>query len=107
MGQTVTVDVPHKLGAEEAKRRVQFGVEALQQKYGDKLSALHIAWGDARADISVTAMGHEFKGAMDFLPECVRVSLELPWILAMIADKARGMIAKHTDEMLQLPPPKA
>jgi hypothetical protein len=107
MGQTVTVDVQHKLGAAEAQRRVQIGMEAMQQKYGDKLSALHIAWSDAHADLSVVVMGHELKGALDFLDDCVRVSLDLPWILAMMAEKAKGMIARHTEDMLQLPPPKA
>lgn len=106
MGQTVTVDVPHKLGAEEAQRRVQAGVEALRHKYAEHFSALHIEWKDLRADIALTVMGHSLTGALDFLPDRVRVSLELPWLLAMIAEKARGMIAKHTDEMLQLPPPR-
>lgn len=106
MGQTVTVDVPHKLGAAEAQRRVQAGVEALQQKYGDKVSAFHIAWSNAHADLSVTAMGHELKGALDFLDDCVRVSLDLPWILALMAEKAKGMIRGHTEDMLKLPPPK-
>jgi hypothetical protein len=106
MGQTVSVDVPHKLGAEEARRRVQAGMNALQQRYGHKLSALHIVWSETRADLSVTLMGHALTGALDFLPDCVRVTLELPWMLAMIAEKAKGMIVQHTDDMLRLPPPK-
>ena len=52
-------------------------------------------------------MGHAMKGALEFHDDCVRVSLELPWMLAMMAEKAKGMIARHTDEMLQLPPPNA
>ena len=57
MGQTVIVHVPHKLGAAEAERRVQVGVEALQHRYGEALSALHIVWSDARADLVVTVSG--------------------------------------------------
>jgi hypothetical protein len=43
---------------------------------------------------------------MEFFPDIVRVSLELPWVLAMIAEKAKGLMTRHTGEMLQLPPPK-
>ncbi len=106
MGQTVSVDVPHKLGAEESERRVRVGIEALQQKYAQHLSALHITWSEAHADFAITVMGHSLTGALEFLADRVRVSMELPWVLALIAEKAKGMIARHTDEMLQLPAPK-
>ncbi|WP_298422665.1 polyhydroxyalkanoic acid system family protein [Rhodoblastus sp.] len=105
MGQIVSVDVKHSLGAEEAKRRVQAGIEAMKEKYGEQLSVLQVDWSDMHADVVVGAMGHSLKGAFDFLPDCVRVSLELPWILAMIADKAKSLIAHKTENMLLLPPP--
>ena len=107
MAHIVTVDVPHQLGAEEAKRRVQAGVEALQQKFSHKLDGLHIDWQETHADVNMTVMNFPLRGALDFLPDCVRVSLDLPWALALIAEKTKGMISKHTGEMLQLPPPKA
>ena len=105
MGQIVSVDVKHSLGAEEAKRRVQAGIDGLRQKYAAQLSKLQIDWSDLRGDITVSAMGQTFKGAMEFFPDVVRVSLELPWVLAMIAEKAKGLMTRHTGEMLQLPPP--
>jgi Putative polyhydroxyalkanoic acid system protein (PHA_gran_rgn) len=106
MGQIVSVDVKHSLGAEEAKRRVQAGIAAMKAKYGEQLSFAQVEWNDLHADVVVTAMGHSLKGAFDFLPDCVRVSLELPLILALIAEKAKGLIAKKTEDMLLLPPPK-
>ena len=105
MAHTVTVDVKHQLGTEEAKRRVQSGIEALQSKLGDKLGHLKIDWAETHADVLLTVMGHDLRGAMDFLPGCVRISLELPWALALIAEKIKGSIAQHTGEMLHLPPP--
>lgn len=105
MGQTVSVDVKHSLGVEEAQKRVQAGLEALKQKYADKLSALTVDWSDARADLAITVMGHSLKGALEFFPEVVRVSLELPWVLAMVAEKAKGMLTREAENMLRLPPP--
>jgi hypothetical protein len=106
MGKIVSVDVKHQLGAEEARRRVHEGVDALKEKYAEKLSIVTIVWSDMHADIKITAMGHALTGAMDFLPDCVRVSLELPLMLALLAEKAKGMIAQHTGDLLKLPPPK-
>ncbi|WP_294537795.1 polyhydroxyalkanoic acid system family protein [uncultured Rhodoblastus sp.] len=107
MGKTVTVDVKHQLGPEEAKRRVHDGMDALQHKLGDKNGAFKVDWGENHADILVTVMGHSLHGAMDFLPHCVRISLELPWALALIAEKIKGTISHQAGEMLHLPPPKA
>ncbi len=105
MGQIVSVDVKHSLGAEEAKRRVQAGIEEMKAKYGEQLSFAQVEWNDMHADLVISAMGHGLKGAFDFLPDCVRVSLELPWILAIVAEKAKSLIAHKTEDMLLLPPP--
>lgn len=106
MGQTVSVDVPHKLGAQEAERRVRDGFGMLQEKLGDRLSSLHVVWGEGRADLTITAMGQTAQGALEFLPEAVRVSLELPWFLAALGEKIVGKLAQKTGEVLQLPAPK-
>ena len=106
MGQIVSVDVKHSLGAEEAKRRVQAGIEAMKAKYGEQLSFAQVEWNDMHADFVIAALGHALKGAFDFLPDCVRVSLELPWVLALVAEKAKSLIAQKTEKMLLLPPPK-
>ncbi|HUO54173.1 MAG TPA: polyhydroxyalkanoic acid system family protein [Rhodoblastus sp.] len=107
MGQIVSVDVKHNLGAEEAKRRVQAGIEGLRQKYAAHLSAVQIDWGEARGDVTIHALGHSLTGALEFFPDIVRVSVELPWVLALVAEKAKGLMTRHAGEMLQLPPPKA
>jgi hypothetical protein len=106
MGQTVSVDVPHKLGAEEAERRLREGFGLLQEKLGDKLSSLNVVWGDGRADLTITAMGQTARGALEFLPEAVRVSIEIPWFLAALGEKIVGKIAQKTEQVLQLPAPK-
>jgi hypothetical protein len=107
MGKTVSVDVPHKLGVAEAKRRIQTGLAALKEKYASHLSALEIDWAEDRADFKFGVMGQTVVGALEIFADFVRVSIELPWALALIAEKAKGLIAHRTAEALQLPPPKA
>lgn len=105
MGKTVSVDIQHQLGAEEAKRRFQAGLDDLKHKHADTLSHLTVEWNGPHADLKFTVMNHSLTAGLDFLPTVVRVSLELPWILALAADKAKGMIARNGAEMLKLPPP--
>ena len=104
MGKPVSVDVPHKLGAEEAERRVRSGFGMMRDKLGDKLSAVDIVWGQGRADLTVTAMGQTLKGVLEFLPEAVRVTIDLPWLLATIGESIAGKIAKKTEEVLRPAP---
>jgi hypothetical protein len=106
MGKPVSVDVPHKLGAAESERRVRNGFGLMKEKLGDKLSALDVTWGHGRADLTITAMGHTLKGVLEFLPEVVRVTIDLPWLFAAIGETIAGKIAKKTEEVLRLPPPK-
>jgi len=106
MGKTISVDVPHKLGAAEAERRVRNGFGVMKDKLGDKLSAVDIAWGEGRAELTVSAMGQTLKGGLEFLPEFVRVTIDLPWLLAAIGETITSKIAKKTEEVLRLPPPR-
>jgi hypothetical protein len=106
MGKPVSVDVPHKLGAAEAERRVRNGFGMMQDKLGDKLSAINVVWGQGRADLTITAMNQTLRGTLEFLPEAVRVTVDLPWLLAAIGETIAGKIAKKTEEVLKLPPPK-
>ncbi|MBB4196993.1 hypothetical protein CCR94_23520 [Rhodoblastus sphagnicola] len=107
MGQPISVDVPHKLGAEEAERRVRRGFGLVREKLGDKLSALDVTWGEGRADLKITAMGQTLRGGLEFLPQAVRVTIDLPWFLAALGQTVVGKIARRTAEVLRLPPPKA
>jgi hypothetical protein len=51
-------------------------------------------------------MGQTLKGGLEFLPEAVRVTIDLPWFLSALGDKLVAKIAQKTGEVLQLPPPK-
>ncbi|MCW2315054.1 Putative polyhydroxyalkanoic acid system protein (PHA_gran_rgn) [Rhodoblastus acidophilus] len=107
MGQPISVDVPHKLGAAEAERRVRRGFGVIKEKFGDKLSAVDVVWGEGRADLTITAVGQTLRGALEFLPEAVRVTIDLPWFLAALGSSVVGRLAQKTAEVLRLPPPKA
>ena len=81
MSQPFSVDVPHNLGAAEAKRRV----EANLHKLGGKLPAgatVTPAWEGERLRLDVAMMGQQVEAGLDILDTSVRITVLLPPALA-------------------------
>ena len=101
MSKPVVVTIPHQLGKEEARRRLQGGVVKLREQFGDKLGQIEDTWAGDHADFRVSVLGQTVTGALDVLETEVRVEVQLPWMLAMVAEKAKGLIQKQGTLMLE------
>lgn len=81
MSQPITVDVPHSLGAAEAKRRIQANIGGL----GSKLPAgaqVRPVWEGDRLKLDVTMLGQTAEAELDILESLVRIKVLLPPALA-------------------------
>jgi hypothetical protein len=81
MSQPVTVDVPHSLGAAEARRRI----EANLHRLGEKLPAgatVTPAWEGDRLKLDVTLLGQRVEAGLDIFDSLIRISVQLPAALA-------------------------
>jgi hypothetical protein len=101
MSKPLVVSLPHNLGKAEATRRLQHGVGQLKSQFGDKIASIEHSWTGDRMDFKVGAMGQRLSGHLEVMEDTVKVELQLPWILAMIADKAKGFIQKQGTLMLE------
>ena len=101
MSKPLVVSIPHNLGKQEARKRLETGIGQLRHSFGDKLTSISDTWTGDRLDFDVKALGQAVSGNLDVMEDSVRVEVQLPWILAVIADKARGMIEKQGTLMLQ------
>lgn len=95
MSKPLIVEIPHQLGREEARRRLQTGLGQLKTKFGDKFTAIDEAWSGDHLDLSIKAMGQAISAGLDVEGDRVRLEVQLPWMLAMIAEKAKGFIQKE------------
>lgn len=95
MSKPLIVTVPHQLGRAEARRRLESGIGHLKAKFGDKVSSVTDAWTGDRLDVRVVALGQSADAQLDVEEDHVRVEVQLPWMLAMIAEKAKGLIQKE------------
>ena len=81
MSEPISVDVPHALGAAEAKRRVQANLHTL----GGKLPAgatVTPRWEGDRLRLDIGILGQQAEAGRDFEERLVRISVQLPLALA-------------------------
>jgi hypothetical protein len=101
MTKPLIVSIPHALGKAEAKRRLQGGVSQLKTQFGAHIASFDEEWANDRMSFRVGLMGQQVSGQLEVLDDAVRVEVQLPWILAMVAEKAKSFIQKQGTLMLE------
>jgi hypothetical protein len=101
MSKPLVVLIPHSLGREEALRRLQAGAGRLKSQFSGHVASFDEQWEQDRMTFRVGAMGQTVDGHLEVLQDSVRVEVQLPWILSVIADKARGFIEKQGQLLLE------
>jgi len=101
MSKPLIVSIPHQLGKQEAIRRLQTGMSQVQSQFSKVLTAVEEKWTDDRMDFRVGAMGQTVSGHLQVMDDQVRLEIQLPWILAMVAEKAKSLIQKQGRLMLE------
>jgi hypothetical protein len=101
MAKPLIVSIPHNLGKAEATRRLQGGMSSVKSQFGDKVASIDETWLGDRMDFRVGAMGQTVNGHLEVMEDQVRVEVQLPWILAMIAEKAKTFIQKQGTLLLE------
>jgi len=100
MNKPITVDLPHKLGAEEAKRRMQGGIGKLKDHLpGGGL--VQSSWDGNRMNLNIQAMGQQVVGHLDVEETKVRVELTLPAFFSLFASKIEGLLKSRGSELLE------
>lgn len=95
MSKPLIVEIPHQLGRDEARRRLQAGFGQLRAKFGDKVTSVEERWTGDHLDVGIKAMGQAISAGLDVEQDRVRLEVQLPWMLAMIAEKAKGLLQKE------------
>src|SRR3546814_2442737 len=101
MTQPIVINLPHSLGAEEAKRRMQGGVGKLKDHIPGGAAEVESSWTDDRMHLNVRAMGQEVSGHIDVHDTFVRLELSLPAFLAMLGPTIEGLLRSGGTELLE------
>jgi hypothetical protein len=91
MSTPLVVSIPHKLGREEAMRRLKTGLTRAATNV-PMLSVDEERWEDDRMVFRVRALGQAAAGHVDVAEDHVRVEVVLPWLLQRFAEAAQAAI---------------
>lgn len=100
MSQPLIVDVPHKLGAAEAKRRIQANIG----KLGSKLPAgatVTPVWEGDRLRLDVAMLGQQAEAGLDILDTLVRITVHLPPALAFFRQAVEAGLRQSGAALLE------
>ncbi|TFI58341.1 hypothetical protein E2493_10160 [Sphingomonas parva] len=100
MGSPISVDLPHKLGAAEARRRIQNGIGGLDRHLPAGARAEH-HWSGERMNLKVVALGQEVSATIDVEETYVRVQVQLPPFLSFFGSTIEGLLRRHGTELLE------
>jgi Putative polyhydroxyalkanoic acid system protein (PHA_gran_rgn) len=101
MSKPLVVTIPHRLGKEEAVRRLKSGLARTRTAFGSQLSVLQEAWSGDHLDLRIALLGHATDGAIDVADDHVRIEVQLPWLIGMLAGKAKALIERQGQLMLE------
>lgn len=99
----VVVTIPHKLGQAEATRRLEAGFRGLRKGFGEKFVVVNDHWTGPHLDFSANILGQSTTGTIDVADDQVRLEVQLPWMLALLANTAKALVEKQGRLMLEKP----
>ena len=91
MSAPLIVSIPHRLGREEARRRLQAGLTRAASSV-PVLKVDEERWDGDRMIFRVRALGQAAAGHVDVEDDHVRVEVTLPWLLQRFAEVAQATI---------------
>jgi len=101
MSKSITISIPHELGKAEARRRVDDGFSRLAGQFGGVADHVEKVWDADRLNFAIRALGQSITGRMDVSDALVRLEVDLPAFLAMIAGKLKGRLQKEGQLLLE------
>ena len=64
------------------------------------------AWVGDHLDFQASLLGQSTTGSVDVADDHVRLEVQLPWVLAVLAKKAKALVKRQGQFMLEKPTPK-
>jgi hypothetical protein len=99
MSAPLIVSIPHRLGREEATRRLKAGLT----RAASSIPVLKVdekRWEGERMIFRVRAIGQAASGHLDVADDHVRLEVRLPWLLQRFAEVAQVAIRNRANLLL-------
>ncbi|MFT4117758.1 polyhydroxyalkanoic acid system family protein [Bradyrhizobium sp.] len=99
MSAPLVVSIPHRLGREEAARRLKTGLGRAAASI-PVMQVEEERWSGDSMNFRIRALGQIATGQVDVADDHVRVEVVLPWLLQRFAEMAQATIRKRGQLLL-------
>ena len=104
MSRPVVVTIPHRLSRQEAVKRLKAGFSNVRSSFGQGFVVVKDEWAGDHLDFRASLLGQTTTGSVDVADDHVRLEVQLPWMLSLLANKAKALVQKQGQLMLDKPP---
>jgi hypothetical protein len=101
--EPVVVTISHRLGRDAAKQRIDSGIDSIRRDLLHYVSTVEYSWDEYRLNFHAAAMMQKVTGAIEVFDDSVRISLELPWFLHLVARSVADRIQHRAASLLEGP----
>jgi hypothetical protein len=101
MSKPLVVLIPHRLGREEALRRVKKGLGYVGQNFGHLFSIQEEVWINNHLQFRISALGQTASGSVGVADDHARLEVFLPWLLTRLIETLRPLIRREGTLMLE------
>jgi len=95
MSKPLVISIPHRLGKNEAIRRLKSGLGSVRTNFGHVFSVQEESWTGDQLRFRVGALGQFVSGTIDVAEDYVQLEMMLPWLLAQFAEKLSPAIQRQ------------
>jgi putative polyhydroxyalkanoic acid system protein len=104
MTTPLTVSVPHRLGKEEAVRRLKGGMSQMATKLGALITIEQEVWEGDTLTFQMRGLGQRASGTIAVFEDTIRIDVMLPWLLAQLGERLLPVLKKETTLLLEKKP---
>ena len=102
-GEPIVVSISHRLGRDEAKRRIERGFDSIRRETSPFVASLDCNWTDYRLDFDAVAVRQHITGNLEVFDEFIRIELVLPGLLHLLGKTIAGRIERRGADLLEGP----
>lgn len=97
---SIKVTVPHKLGQEEAARRLKNFIQEMKQQFGSQAKNVQESWNGNTGHFSLEVMGMTLSGTLNIEPDQARMEADLPMAAMMFKGKIESQVRDKISSLL-------
>ncbi len=102
--QPLVIIVPHRLGREEAKRRIDAGIARVRPEIAAFVNNLIYGWEADTLVFNGQAMWLAVGGRIEVLDDAARIEIDLPWLMRLLGGTISKQVRERAVVMLEKPP---